>query len=76
MKSTDIIDIGDFISYKDHKMAVLDFDYENEYVYVFCNDDQRCRRFPMKKLDKMKIEKKAACKSIIRAFFDDMTYMR
>ena len=76
MKNADVIEVGDFISYKNHMMAVLDFDDENECVYVFCNDDQKCRRLPMKNLDKMKIEKKAGCKFIIKAFFDDMTYMR
>ena len=70
----DSIEAGDFISYKDHLMAVIDIDEED--VYVLSNDDQHCKRFPVNKLDKMKVVKKAACKSIIRAFFDDMNFMR
>ena len=70
----DTVEAGDFVSYQDHMMAVLDIN--EEYFYVFCNDDRVLRRFSINRLEKLKIEKKAGCKSIIRAFFDDMTYMR
>ena len=70
----DVIEVGDFIAYKDHIMAVIDID--EEYAYVMSNDDHHCKRLPKDKLEKMKIVKKAACNSIIRAFFDDMTYIR
>lgn len=76
MKNIDIVEIGDFISFKDHKMAVLDIDTKEGYAYVFCNDNHKCKRLPVDNLTKVKIEKKAACVSIIQAFFDDMTYMR
>lgn len=70
----DEIEIGDFISYKDIMMAVIDINEEE--AYVLCNNDHKCKKISKDKYTKLKIVKKAGCKAIIRAFFDDMTYMR
>lgn len=70
------VNVGDFISYKDHMMAVIDMD--EKHAYVLCNDNHKCKRIDVKTLEgnDINVVKKNACNSIIRAFFDDMSNIR
>lgn len=69
------INVGDFIKVKNHLMAVIAED--EEFMYVLINDSRTCQRMIKEKMKgNAEVVKKAACKSIIRAFYDDMTYAR
>ena len=47
----------------------------DETVYALCNDNHKMAKFNLDD-PKVEIKKKAACKHIVQAFYDDMINMR
>lgn len=67
------IEVGDFITYRNLLMAIVAIN--DETVYALCNDNHKMAKFNLDD-SKVEIKKKAACKHIVQAFYDDMTNLR
>ena len=68
MKNENQVEVGDFITYKDHfTMAVVAIN--DDKIFALCNENHKMARI-------IKIKKKAACKSIVNAFYKDMEYTK
>ena len=76
MKKIEKIEVGDFIEFKGHIMAVIAINENNNHAYALCNENHKMARFDMDEVDEIKIVKKSGCKSLIRGIYDDMTYGR
>lgn len=76
MKKTEKIEVGDFIEYKEHLMAVVAINEDKNHMYALCNENHKMARFDADKTEGIKIVKKSGCKSLIRGIYDDMTYGR
>lgn len=74
MKNENKVEVGDFITYKDRfTMAVVAIN--DDKIFALCNENHKMARIDAGDQN-IKIKKKAACKSIVNAFYKDMEYTK
>jgi len=70
-KRMELIEVGDFVKYKDHLMAVVAIHEDKNRAYALCRGSERIVKFDLDDAD-ISMVKKKGCKAIVRAIFSDM----
>lgn len=65
------IEVGDFIIYKGHFLAVVATDSEKNICYALCHDNQKMARFDLDADGVTYL--KNGCASLVKAIYDDMS---
>ena len=73
-RRVELVEVGDFVTYKDHLMAVIAFHEDQDKVYALCQENHKVVKFERSNPD-VKIVKKKGCKAIVAAIYSDMEYM-
>ena len=68
-----MVEVGDFISYKEFRMAVIAI--QDEKIKALCLQNHSVASIKVDD-EEVKIIKKGGCKSLVKAIYDDMEYMR
>lgn len=74
-RRVELVEVGDYVEYKGHLMAVVAFHENQNRMYALCKKNQQVVKFERDNPD-VNIVKKKGCKSIVRAIYDDMQFIK
>lgn len=66
------VEVGDFIQYKNHRMAVIAI--QDDKIKALCLQNHKVASIDIK--ETVEILKKAGCVCLLKAIYDDLEYMR